>query len=65
MNRYKVTISGMTLRYELGYYYAENTEDAKIQAWKIHKSTFRDCCIGMLSAQLCYSGIPDRQTNDD
>jgi hypothetical protein len=50
MSRYKVIISSMTLRYELGYYYAESKEDAIRQAWAKHHSSFRDCSISMLSA---------------
>lgn len=52
MNRYKVIISSMTFHYFLGYYYATSAEDAKRQAWNKHRSTFRDCSIGMLSAVI-------------
>jgi len=50
MNRYLVTIKGLSFFYEIGYYYAEDAEDAKRQAWAKHQSTFRDCSINMLSA---------------
>jgi len=61
MNRYKVTIKGLSLFYELGYYYGENPDVAKDEAWAKHKSAFRDCSRGMLSASLCYGGEPNRQ----
>ena len=50
MNRYSVTIRGMSFFYELGYYYAEDEDGAKRQAWAKHRSSFRDCSINMLSA---------------
>jgi len=50
MNRYSVTIRGLSFFYELGYYYAKDEEDAKRQAWAKHCSSFRDCSISMLSA---------------
>ena len=50
MNRYSVTIRGLSFFYELGYYYAESPDDAKHQAWAKHRSSFRDCSINMLSA---------------
>ena len=50
MNRYSVTIKGLSFFYELGYYYAEDEDDAKRQAWAKHRSSFRDCSINMLSA---------------
>jgi hypothetical protein len=53
MNRYKVRIQSLTFTYELGYYYGENPDVVKDEAWVKHKSTFRDCSRGMLSASLC------------
>ncbi len=50
MKRYLVTIKGLSFYYELGYYYAEDADDAVRQAWNKHKSTFRDCSINMLRA---------------
>ena len=50
MNRYSVTIKGLSFFYELGYYYAEDEDDAKRQAWARHCITFKDCSINMLSA---------------
>ena len=50
MNRYSVTIKGLSFFYELGYYYAEDEDDARRQAWSKHRSTFRDCSINMLVA---------------
>jgi len=50
MSRYSVTIKGLSFFYELGYYYAEDAEDAKRQAWSKHRSSFRDCSVNMLSA---------------
>lgn len=52
MNRYAVSIKGLSFFYELGYYYAEDVDDAKRQAWAKHRQTFRDCSINMLSAVL-------------
>lgn len=50
MTRYLVTIKGISFFYELGYYYAESSEDAIRQAWNKHKATFSDCSINMLRA---------------
>lgn len=50
MNRYRCYIQGMTLYYELGYYYAESPDDARMQAWNKHKSAFRDCGFSMVRA---------------
>jgi len=50
VNRYHCFIGGMSFRYDLGYYYAESKEDARLQAWNKHKSAFRDCGLSMVSA---------------
>jgi hypothetical protein len=50
MAKYLVTIKGLSFFYELGYYYAESSDDAIRQAWSKHQSTFRDCSINMLRA---------------
>ena len=50
MIKYLVTIKGLSFFYELGYFYAEDEDDAKRQAWSIHRSTFMDCSINMLRA---------------
>ena len=52
MKKYSVTIKGLSFFYELGYYYAEDADDAKRQAWNKHHSSFRDCSMNMLSAVL-------------
>jgi hypothetical protein len=48
MQKYLVTIKGLSFFYELGYYYAKSPDEAIRQAWNKHKSTFRDCSINML-----------------
>lgn len=53
MIKFSVTIKGLSFFYELGYYYAEDAEDAKRQAWAKHRSSFKDCSINMLSAVRC------------
>ena len=40
MNRYSVTIKGLSFFYELGYYYAEDEDDAKRQGEVSFKGFF-------------------------
>lgn len=49
MNRWHIFIGGMSFRYDLGFYYAETLEDAKLAAWRKHRCSFRDCEMSMLS----------------